>query len=348
MNRPPWKRGFALRPSSNRPTMRSSRKTWTESSSVGTRPPSVFSGSRRPKSSGQPAAILLPPELQDEENRLLQRLRAGERIERYRTTRVTKAGNTVNVSLTITPLTDSAGTLVGVAEIVRDITEQDRAEKALSSVSRRLIHAQEQERARIARELHDDIGQRLALLAIELTELSVGAPGLLHGSQTTKLQKQAVGDRDRCSGAVARVALLETRIAGHRDGDEQAFATNSPSSSTSRLISRPMMCQTNCPRTFLCASSEFYKRRSTIRRNTAGSGHFEVQLWGAQDEIHLVVSDPGKGFDLEAARAGRGLGLVSMEERLKLVDGDLSIETQPRHGTRIHARAPFHSGSSLS
>ena len=80
----------------------------------------------------------------------------------------------------------------------------------------------------------------------------------------------------------------------------------------------------------------------------SGVRHFEVQLWGARDEIHLVVSDPGEGFDLEAARAGRGLGLVSMEERLKLVDGDLSIETQPRRGTRIHARAPFHSGSALS
>ena len=75
----------------------------------------------------------------------------------------------------------------------------------------------------------------------------------------------------------------------------------------------------------------------------SGVRHFEVELWGAQDEIHLVVSDSGEGFDLEAARAGRGLGLVSMEERLKLVDGDLSIETQPRRGVQIHARAPYRS-----
>ena len=170
---------------------------------------------------GQPAAMLVPPELEDEENRLLQRLRAGERIERFRTIRVTKTGDTINVSLTITPLTDSAGTLVGVAEIARDITEQDRAEQTLSSVSRRLIHAQEQERARIARELHDDIGQRLALLAIELTELSVGRAGLRHGSQTTKLQTAGRGDRHRYSGPLARAALLKTRIAGHRHGHER-------------------------------------------------------------------------------------------------------------------------------
>ena len=78
----------------------------------------------------------------------------------------------------------------------------------------------------------------------------------------------------------------------------------------------------------------------------SGVRHFEVQLWGGQDEMHLVVSDSGNGFDLEAARTGRGLGLISMEERLKLVDGELSIETQPRRGTRIHARAPFRSGAS--
>ena len=89
---------------------------------------------------------------------------------------MTKAGGTITVSLTITALIDAAGTLVGVAEIVRDITDQDRVEKALSSVSSRLILAQEQERARIARELHDDIGQRVALLAVELTDLSAGLP----------------------------------------------------------------------------------------------------------------------------------------------------------------------------
>src|SRR4029077_1096554 len=99
---------------------------------------------------GRPAAMLLPPELQDEDHKLLQRLRAGRPIERYKTMRVTKKGHMVNVALTITPLMDSAGTLVGAAGIARDITEQERAEEALSSVSRRLIHAQEQERSRIA------------------------------------------------------------------------------------------------------------------------------------------------------------------------------------------------------
>ena len=71
----------------------------------------------------------------------------------------------------------------------------------------------------------------------------------------------------------------------------------------------------------------------------------EVELWGTPGEIHLTVSDSGAGFDIDAAKANRGLGLISMEERLKLLNGTLSIESQVQHGTTIHARVPFSSGT---
>jgi PAS domain S-box-containing protein len=289
---------------------------------------------------GQTAAILLPPELGDEEHRLLQRFKAGERIDRYRTSRVTKAGNTVNVSLTITPLSDSAGTLVGVAEIARDITEQDRAEKALSSVSRRLIHAQEQERARIARELHDDVGQRLALLAIGLTELSEGSHDLSDGTQTTNLQKQAMEIATDVQALAhelhsSKLELLGLATAMRGFCTEFASQTRVEVDFSSRDVPDQLSSDIS-----LCL---FRVLQEALHNSAKHSGvrHFEVQLWRAGDEIHLVVSDRGEGFDLEAAKTGRGLGLISMDERLKLVDGDLTIETQPACGTRIHARAPL-------
>jgi signal transduction histidine kinase len=68
-------------------------------------------------------------------------------------------------------------------------------------------------------------------------------------------------------------------------------------------------------------------------------------LWGTSDEIHLTVRDSGVGFDREAAKESRGLGLISMEERLKLVKGTLSIESQLKRGTTIHVRVPVASGS---
>ena len=73
----------------------------------------------------------------------------------------------------------------------------------------------------------------------------------------------------------------------------------------------------------------------------SGVRHFEVRLWGTSNEIHLTVSDLGTGFDMEVARQSRGLGLISMEQRLKLLNRTFSIESQPKGGTRVHACVPL-------
>jgi signal transduction histidine kinase len=77
----------------------------------------------------------------------------------------------------------------------------------------------------------------------------------------------------------------------------------------------------------------------------SGARHFEVRLWGTADQIHLTVRDSGVGFDREAARTSPGLGLISMEERLKLLKGTLTIDSQPKGGTTIQARVPLGSGN---
>jgi PAS domain S-box-containing protein len=82
---------------------------------------------------GRPITILIPPELHEEENRILQRLKAGERIEHYETIRVAKNGKRIDVSLTILPVRDLRGTIIGASKIARDITERKRAEQALRS-----------------------------------------------------------------------------------------------------------------------------------------------------------------------------------------------------------------------
>ena len=73
----------------------------------------------------------------------------------------------------------------------------------------------------------------------------------------------------------------------------------------------------------------------------SGVRHFEVQLEGSSTEIHLTVSDLGVGFDPDSALKSQGLGLISMEERLKLVNGALVVNSQPERGTKIHARVPL-------
>jgi len=72
----------------------------------------------------------------------------------------------------------------------------------------------------------------------------------------------------------------------------------------------------------------------------SGAQHVEVGLWRTPDEIHLAVTDRGIGFDSKTAQKSGGLGLVSMEERLKLVKGTLFIESQLNLGTTVHARVP--------
>jgi signal transduction histidine kinase len=73
----------------------------------------------------------------------------------------------------------------------------------------------------------------------------------------------------------------------------------------------------------------------------SGAQHFKVDLSGTPEEIRLSVSDAGVGFDWQAAMQGRGLGLISMRERLQLVKGDFSIKSDPGGGTMISARVPF-------
>jgi signal transduction histidine kinase len=94
------------------------------------------------------------------------------------------------------------------------------------------------------------------------------------------------------------------------------------------------------PETSLC----FFRVLQEALHNSAkhsGVRHFEVRLWGTSDEIHLTVTDSGAGFDREETKESPGIGLISMEERLKLLKGTLAIDTQPKRGTTIHARVPF-------
>jgi len=87
--------------------------------------------------------------------------------------------------------------------------------------------------------------------------------------------------------------------------------------------------------------------QEALRNATKHSGvkSFEVKLWGTAHQIHLTVRDSGVGFYPEATKGGRGLGLLSMEERLKFLNGTLAIESQPRRGTTIHACVPFTSAN---
>jgi PAS domain S-box-containing protein len=240
---------------------------------------------------------------------------------------------------------DGSGRVVRLRGTVHDITERKQAEETLSSLSRRLIEAQEHERTRIARELHDDMGQRLALLANELEQLQQNFPNL-HvevGSRIRDLQGQTLQiatDLQTLSHELHSSKLeylgIATAMRGfcHEFGAQRKVKTDFKSHDVpSRLA----------PEISLCL---FRILQESLHNSVKHSGvrHVEVRLWATPDDIHLSVSDSGVGFDSAAAKEGRGLGLISMEERLKLLKGTFSIESQPRRGTTIHARVPLSPG----
>lgn len=226
--------------------------------------------------------------------------------------------------------------------IQRDITERKRAEEALSSMTQRLIEAQEQERARISRDLHDDVGQRLALLANHLEQLRQDSPDL-----STEVRNR-LGEiyEQSCEIATGVQALshelhsaklVYLGIASAMRSFCQEFAKQQKLEIDFNTLDLP---DSVSPDISLCL---FRVLQEALRNSAKHSGarQLEVRLWGTSDEVHLAVSDSGIGFDSEAAKESRGLGLVSMEERLKLLHGAFSVESQPNRGTTIHACVPI-------
>jgi len=229
--------------------------------------------------------------------------------------------------------------LIGAVVAFLDITQRKAAEEALSSVSRRLIEAQEQERIRIARELHDDTSQRLALLATGIdqlkTELPPDSSALVDGLQ--KQTSDIAADIHSLSHELHPSKLDYLGLVAAARGFCTEFSEQQKAEvdfQTHDLL-RPL------PRDIsLCL---FRVLQEALHNSVKHSGvrYFEIRLWGTSGGIHLTVRDSGLGFDPETAKQNQGLGLTSMEERLKAVNGTLSIQSEPNRGTTVHARIPF-------
>jgi signal transduction histidine kinase len=210
-------------------------------------------------------------------------------------------------------------------------------------VSGKLIEAQEQERRRIARELHDDIGQRLALLAIELAQLqqSSSNPSKFPG-HIAKIQQQTseiAADIQSLSHELHSSRLQYLGLAVALKGFCQEFSEQQKVEVDFKAHDLPTPLS---PEISLC----FFRVLQEALHNAAkhsGVRHFEVRLWGTPDEIHLTIADLGVGFDVAASRTSRGLGLISMQERLKLLNGTLAIDSQLQRGTTLHASVPHRS-----
>ena len=236
---------------------------------------------------------------------------------------------------------DADGRVLRIIGMAADITQRKRGEEALSSISRRLIQAQEAERARIARDLHDDIGQRLALMAVTVEQLThVRSHTSDEGrSLLDSLQTQTA----EISGSVQAIAheLHSSRL--QHLGVVAAMKGFCAELSTQQKVEVDFGYADVLPglaaETSLCLFRVLQEALHNAVRHS-GVRQFEVQLRGTADALQLTVRDTGLGFDPDNAIDGRGLGLTSMNERLKLVGGELLIKSRPNRGTTIVARVP--------
>jgi PAS domain S-box-containing protein len=239
------------------------------------------------------------------------------------------------------PRFDANGSFVGYIGSAIDITERKLAEQTLSMVRRKLIEAHEEERAWLARELHDDISQRLCLLQVRLGNLKGAERSLVelrHGIEYT----------------VEEVSSLATDVQGlsHRlhSSKLQFLGLATAASDYCREVADQHKVQVdfraeNMPRDLPPELSvSIFRVLQEALQNAikhSGSQRFEVLLDYDSNEIHMTVHDSGRGFDADQAMKGRGLGLISMRERVALVAGELSIESQPQNGTTVYVRIPL-------
>jgi signal transduction histidine kinase len=223
-------------------------------------------------------------------------------------------------------------TLAAMAE------ERERHLSALSNASRRLIEAQEDERLWIARELHDDFNQRVTMVALDLETLERTLSGADDHARTAgalKLQMRELG-RDihglshrLHSSKLKHLGLVEAckglcgEISERHSVEVQFHAENVPANLRSEIS--------------LCLFRVLQEALQNALKHS-GEIRFQVSLVGAAREIELIVRDWGAGFDPEQVIGGQGLGLTSMQERLNLVDGRLSVDSRPGYGTTVRAR----------
>jgi signal transduction histidine kinase len=239
------------------------------------------------------------------------------------------------------PRFNADGSFAGYIGSCVDVTERKLAEEALSTMSRRLIEAQEEERTWIARELHDDFNQRIALLAVNLASLKQTLPasavelnsriGKAYdlvselGSDIQALSHRLHSSKLRYLGLAAAAASFCRELSEHQKV-EIDFRSEGLNEKLPEEVS-------------LCLFRVLQEALQNAARHSAAK-HFEVALRRGSNQIHLMVRDQGIGFDIEDSINSRGIGLTSMRERLKLVCGELEIESRLQIGTTIHARVP--------
>ena len=278
----------------------------------------------------------------EKDSALFRQLRSGL-IDRYQKEKrfIRRDGSLIWGKLTTCLLHRTSPLVLTTVEDITD-TARNLAEDFRANVSRKLVEIQEKERTRIAQELHDDINQRLAVLAVEIDTLRLNPPnssaelncqltevweGIDEVSSGVQLlSHQLHPPRLEHLGLVCAMTRLCREFAAQRKIEIDFKSDDVPQ----RVSNDTSLCL-------------FRILQEALHNAVKHSGvrQFEVRLGCASNQLDLAVSDRGVGFDPESAMNKGGIGLISMHERVLLMGGKIVIESKPMGGTTIHVCVPF-------
>jgi PAS domain S-box-containing protein len=289
---------------------------------------------------GQPTMMLTPVEHQAAVLETKQKVRQGESVYRFESVRVTKDGTLLDVELSVFPLRDDDGTILGTTAIVRNISEQKRADAQLRQLSQRLLRVQDEERRRIARELHDSTAQLLAALSINLCRVCESSRPLQDRVREQLLAEAIV---------LAENALLEVRTQSYLLHppllDERGLAaaleffidgfTKRSGIHVEFRAPKELKRLTNVLElTFFRIVQESL---TNVHRHS-GSLRAEIELREEDDWIEMTVRDYGRGLK-RSASSTPGVGIAGIRERAIELGGTLIVESASP-GTRLLVRLP--------
>ena len=330
---------------------------------------------------GRHIFLIIPDDRRGEEEDVLARLRRGERIDHFETIRQTKDGRQIHISLTVSPVRNEEGIIIGASKVARDITERIRAGEALrrlyeeleervrartaelSSANAslrleiaerrrveqermqlltRLVLAQEDERRRIARELHDQLGQQLTALRLTLETLKAQSSE----RSDLRVQVETLEALARQLDEDVAFRVWELRPTVLDEMGLQAALTNYVHNWSKHFSIAAQLHTGRSVDERLTAEVEtmMYRVAQEALNNVvkhARADHVDVVLERGPEHVSLIIEDNGVGFDASGVETdGEGLGLIGMRERAALLGADLQIESTGGRGTTVIVRAP--------
>jgi PAS domain S-box-containing protein len=295
---------------------------------------------------GQPITLIIPPDRRSEEDDILARIRRGERIDHFQTVRIRMDGTLIDVSVTISPVYDSSGLVIGASKVARDVTAQkeaaERVRRADDTV--RLMKVQDEERRRIARDFHDSAGQTLTVLGLNLAELVQKAEGVAPdlakaGKQIEEVVQQLHREIRTTSYLLHPPLLDEAGLWSALSWYVQGLAERSCMEidlTISDALGR-------LPADMELAIFRMVQECLTNIHRHAQSKTARIRIARENGSVCVEVRDEGKGISperlAEIESRGAGVGIAGMRERLRQFGGELNIEATSA-GTRVVAVIP--------